>query len=325
MAIAYLHSDWKWEITIMKLLRFKRFICLSAPLFVAGTFQGFAVPANITIADGVSAGTFFNGGARGSAREDNETEQGTLPGQMWDLESMLWDRTTKRLTIVGGFNYGAGGTYSTTTFNAGDIFIDVNGGMLSNPQEISGNQYNVINGNQGYDFVIHFNDRVNMNPTANAANFAKLNSFSYEVRDLRTGTVELYDALYGSLNESSPFIWKSGGTRIGSTGTPAGFASFTSDVAVNTAFASVSGWEDLFSESGAGNHNHYALSVNLNDITSILGVTLDEAKFSIGCGNDMIKGDFNKAVPDGGTSVLLLGFALGSLSLAGRYARNRAV
>jgi hypothetical protein len=54
-------------------------------------------------------------------------------------------------------------------------------------------------------------------------------------------------------------------------------------------------------------------------------VNLDEMKFTYGCGNDMIKGDFQKhpdLVPDGGLSLVLLGLSLGLIGVAQRKLRK---
>jgi hypothetical protein len=90
---------------------------------------------------------------------------------------------------------------------------------------------------------------------------------------------------------------------------------------VNAANATTSNWENVSNWAGQGADTHYSLTVNLGAITSILGVSLDEAKFTMGCGNDMIKGDFTKGnlvVPDGSVTLILLGLGLGALPLIRR-------
>ncbi len=101
-----------------------------------------ALPQNITIYDGESRGTGWNG-----AKEDNEVEIGNIESQKWDLESFTLD--AKKLYATGGFNFrdGYGG------FTAGDIFIDVNGDISAFDNSPYGNRVEV-NTTFGYDYVI---------------------------------------------------------------------------------------------------------------------------------------------------------------------------
>ena len=62
--------------------------------------------------------------------EDNETEThpNTLQGQHWDLEGMYMDGSA--LTVVGGYDFRDGFTYSGHNYSSGDIFIDVDGDVV---------------------------------------------------------------------------------------------------------------------------------------------------------------------------------------------------
>jgi len=276
---------------------------------------GLALPAvnaaavNITIPDGLN-GAAFPGGASNEG-EDNETEPGTVQAQKWDLEAVVYDPTT--LTIVGGYDFFNGATDGAITFNSGDIFIDVDGGLIPNPPGGGTGSYPTINGNLGYDFVIKFNNRDFNDPN----DLGELQSLTYDVYDIRTGTITLQGVNFSATTESNPWIHVDGGLDIG--GGTAAYSSYTDDAAVNAAFGSVTDWVNL--KGYGGNDDHYSLSVNLQPIVASLGVTLDEMKFTYGCGNDMIKGDFTKnpdVVPDGGLSLMLLGMSLGAVGLAQR-------
>ena len=71
----------------------------------------------ITINDGIgnSGGSLPDG----IAREDNETEIGTVASQKWDLEGMFWNKATASLFIIGGFDF----EHGEGVVSIGDVFI----------------------------------------------------------------------------------------------------------------------------------------------------------------------------------------------------------
>src|SRR5690349_16001281 len=74
----------------------------------------------ITIYDGQSTGTGWY-----SARENNETEPGTITSQVWDLETMQLNGT--KLAITGGYDYRVGAYSGGKWYRRGDILIDLDG------------------------------------------------------------------------------------------------------------------------------------------------------------------------------------------------------
>jgi hypothetical protein len=95
----------------------KQLLMLAGSLFVAGNL--FAVPlnlVNITIADGQSAAGYTG---TGIGLEDNETEPGTLHGDVWDLEAFGYDAASHRLDVIGTYDF-KNGVQGTT---AGAVFV----------------------------------------------------------------------------------------------------------------------------------------------------------------------------------------------------------
>jgi hypothetical protein len=92
----------------------KQLMMLAGSLFVAGNLL--AVPVNITIADGQSASGYVGTGV---GKEDNETEPRTLRGDVWDLEAFGYDSATRRLDVIGTYDF-KNGVQGTTS---GAIFV----------------------------------------------------------------------------------------------------------------------------------------------------------------------------------------------------------
>jgi len=110
---------------------------------------GSAFGNNITIYDNRSSATTGWYGMQ----EDQEVEPGMIANQNWDLEAFLLDDFT--LSMVGGFNFVNGYTYSGNPYTSGDIFIDTTGdayyGIDNSP---SGPDGDYIPLNYGYEYVI---------------------------------------------------------------------------------------------------------------------------------------------------------------------------
>ncbi len=81
---------------------------------------------NITKFDGRDSASILISGqdykGTGAGAEDDETEHGTYPYQIWDLEAFLLDGNI--LSMVGGFNFRKGVTHGGHNYASGDIFID---------------------------------------------------------------------------------------------------------------------------------------------------------------------------------------------------------
>jgi hypothetical protein len=300
----------------------------AASVLALGTSAGFAIPnyTDITVKDGNPA---FVGLSTPSG-EDNEVEPNAGSLQSYDLERVIYNSTNKNMTIFGGYNFllGADDPYRPgRRYNMGDIWIDTTSG--TNALGTGGaDQYQVMSGNGGYEFVIHFYDRAStsfaygsVGDQRNDLDFGKVNSLAYQIYDLRSGSISYWDVYFSSLNGSSPFIYNGGGTARGAAVLNPGTFSYTSATDLNNANSDTLNWDPVTNWGAAyGADNHYGLTVDLSPITTLLGVNLDEAKFTMGCGNDMIRGDFTKGnlelVPDGGVSVVMISLGLSVLGLA---------
>lgn len=257
--------------------------------------NAFAVQTEITVFDG-QAGTSFGGG--GISVEDNETEPGTVPGQIWDLEGLFYDDTDTsaiELTIVGGFDFKNGATGNGITFHTGDIFIDVAGVDLGH--------------SSGYDYVMHFTDRGN-DDDAQALNWTGSDTTPYQVIELDSDS-QLNDVYYSSLNFSSPYTYNSGGNAPDPNVT--GNAQYSASDITGTGFAG----ED-------GNNNHYSLTVDITWLEVLHGEGKD-IHLTIGCGNDMIAGSISGGgfpAPDGGLTLVMLGMGLAGMGVVSRRWRK---
>jgi len=254
-------------------------------LFVAGSVEAGFYGTEITKYDGLTP----NG--LGAAKEDNETENGMVQSQAWDLEGFFLQG--KSLTIAGGYNFYTG----KDGMDAGDIFIDTNGDAVYAPNTIPGYNYNpgyktVSNSYFNYDYVL------DINWAGGTFNIVKLNTDS-----------TLQDTEYGEQynKASNPWIFVSGGTVINGT-TPIGFNTYGKASVGNTGFNDWSG-------DGAG--LHYVATFDISAIGSDLNNNLLFHN-TMECGNDNLIG----AVPEPGT-MMLLGMGMLGLAVYGKRRMNK--
>lgn len=252
---------------------------------------------NITVTDFTGPGVnqpvsgplwVWNGGPGGAANEDNETEATvgvrTPQGQKWDLEMFAIESGS--LKIVGGYDFIKGVTGATP----GDLFIKVGGAPPSHePLNYSSR---IINGPYyGYDYAVDLS-----------------HGFS-------TGKVNVYDlgpssVLQTAENDffgSNPWKFYSTPEAILSTAVAyatygAGYRGLLGDGNSSPQF--LAAWEKT--------DRHNELSIDL-DFLAIEPGTPIYFSYTMGCGNDMLKGILT--VPDGGATFALLGIALGGLLL----------
>ena len=86
-----------------------------------------ATPVEITIFDGQSG----NGATSpwkgttglGIANEDNETEPSTYTGDPWDLEALVYDSASSKLSLVGTYDFKNGQRDNNTLYSSGAIFM----------------------------------------------------------------------------------------------------------------------------------------------------------------------------------------------------------
>ena len=258
---------------------------------ISGASRSFASPVNITVADNDPVATTFAPGQGGQGGEDNETEHGTTPGQVWDLEAMVVNGST--LYLVGGFNFlaGEGG------YKPGDLFIKVGGTNpgfqpLSAPGTVDNSVY-------GYSYVVDLTQ-----PVGATGSFATVNSLS---------SGSLFDSVAFDDRGANPWRYNSGGTNVANQGI--GYVAGLADGDPILGFLGVGGLT-------GGWHN--ILAIDLSFLSVAAGNTV-YFSYTMECGNDSLKGEYGGGfdrVPDGGASVFLISLGLGAMALVGLKRRQ---
>lgn len=279
-----------------------RWIGAIAALLLAAS-QGAYAASNITINDGSGPYGFGSNPDSGVGEEDNETEPGTIRNQSWDLEAFVI--SGNYLYLIGGFDFANG----QSGFASGDIFIggtDVLTGadaaqythdyFVANSISTTANGYHTIDNGFHYDYAVSLDDFSNSGPNNTAVYGLDDNS------TLRTGYYRLND-------ESNPFEYVSDATSTSATTMT--YQTGLSDSQVNDLFGT--GFLDL----SGGSHNVVGIDL------SFFSDSEADVHFTFGCGNDNILGEAggNDLVPDGGATLLMLGFALTGLGFMGKKFR----
>jgi hypothetical protein len=220
------------------------------------------------------------------SHENNETEPGTQTGQRWDLENIILEGNS--LTIRGGFDYLNGVSVGSRTIRRGDVFIDVNGDALTTWTTASGPK--TLNSTFNYDFAIHFDIIDNT-------------QLKYQIVNLNSGST--FDVVT-DIHASNPWRLSDGSAIDSSSGMGvAGLTSYTDGEGQH--------W-DMTVDLGLGGYNEL--------LAAMSGASSTLFHYSMECGNDVIMGSVS--VPDGGTTLVLLGVALSGLSMVGRRIRSKA-
>ncbi len=250
-----------------------------------GASGAMALPANITIYDGVSSSA---SGWHGM-QEDGEVEPASSTGQKWDLEGFFLDGTT--LSMVGGYNFKNG----VDGYTSGDIFFSVNGaplygGDISSTPSGTWN-YRNVNNTFGYDFALRM-DFV---------------AQTYSVYALTQNSV-LKEVYFKDNRGSNPYKYVSGGAAV------AGFQNVSFSYLQNRSDAQILGL------TGAGLSGGYHHMVSLN--SGFLGSYQNfYAHYTYGCGNDNLMGSHTvppTRMPDAACSAGLLGLAIAGLGMIRR-------
>lgn len=258
-------------------------------LMAAGFAMLFASSAgalsNVTIADEIANNT-FGGGATGVGGEDQEVEHGMVNNQSWDLEAFIWDATSQKLTIVGGYNFKNG----NDGWKSGDLFLADStpkfgeGAHAVSPATTPPTSDGTTLEIYGYDLALDLNwDSV------------VGNTVSYNVMGLTpNSTLEL--AVYneqGYNPGSNPYRYLSNGDNLASGSATLGTVA-----------------DGTYGLTGGG--QHYTLTFDLSNAAWLdaylkYDPTADLwTHFTMGCGNDNLMGQIpDGAVPEPVTMVML--------------------
>jgi len=280
-----------------------------AILLVAGG----AWATNITIADTIGDGT-ASGWWRGvnvpdpahvaTVNEDNEVEPRFTATQAWDLEAVLFDQSSKTLTLVGGWDF----RDNPDGYASGDLFFATrlpNYGATIGPITTIVNP--IIAETFNYTSVLDIDWETMRATSATTANFV--------VRALNQNT-SLEVAVYGNsgLNVgSNPYRWFStpspdGDVRGSGTATYNVYASDAALVAAHPDAAGITGG------------THYTMTFSNLSVGGIVKPGDLWTHFTQGCGNDDLMAFTDVEVPEP-LSMVMLG-CLGAGMIGARKLRK---
>jgi|GEM_PF-1349722 len=306
----------------------RQFSILCGAFVAAGTFTAVAAKFDITVPDPYTgSGDKYFGGNPGDSvsapsgyREDNEVENNAIANQSWDLEGFVVNTPASgpsTLAIVAGFDMKSGNASNASggnEFEMGDIFVRLNSPV---------NHLNTgANFNTGYDFVIHFTESARDTSAAgNSADWIPPVSYSVYSAGQVTSLASTVSESGGSGALHAGLKWYASTT----TGNAIynGNANYTDNqTAAQLSGAGYSGYGDGVSGDGA---NHDILSdIALSWLAPYVNSTTTSIEFytTMQCGNDVLTGRArpgqNITVPDGGSTVLLMGAGLTGLGLIRR-------
>jgi len=248
-------------------------------LFGASTSMAVYMGGNITIEDNdnqPSSGSWYTAG-----HEDQEVEPYAATGQMYDMEAFFLDE--EKLTIVSGYNFWS----PPYNMLPGDLFVaigDPSTVLYGDPIQNTTDNGTAIPNSFGWDYVF------DMNFTAMTYSLYAINGQSL-VSTINTD----------GMGESNPWRYASGGQFITSGTFDRSWAGTLTDAQVGNGLLG-----------GA----HYGVSLDLS-VLNLAPETEVTVHWTEQCGNDNIMGNGTtppNELPDGGSSVLLLGMALIGIS-----------
>jgi hypothetical protein len=252
---------------------------------VVGSSPAWAL--NITVNDKLGIGGSGQGG------EYRETEPGTINSQIWDNEAFVVKGN--KLVLVSGFNFKTGvyDSGSRQTFTSGDVFIDTdNDALWPAPTLGGGNGYQTINNiNYGYNYVL------DLNFANNTFNVVKLND----------GAANLTSGYFRQNDGGNPFQYVDGGELKYTKGMVFREGLSRATIAADYGLDPASVYA----------YNNFAVELDMSWWnTEFPDATAMMTHFNLGCGNDLMTGQLQGSfdqVPDGGSTLMLLGLGIGGL------------
>jgi hypothetical protein len=299
-------------------------LIMTAAMVVA-TSQLWGATVNITVQDPNTPTYGFNGGpfVSGTGQEDNETEQGTIKGQVWDMEAFAVSGnpgSKKTLSMIGGYNFTpssgtVGGYYGG--YYGGDIFIKVGGGAAINPIKRGVNL--VQNGVASSDYATPYNYTfaIDMSRYGEAGHIGQVPVYELEAStwletiafdDFRTNPFRVRDNL-------TPKYWT--GLDFFTETYTGGFA--PSGSVINGVVSGLKGDGGVDWGSGVKSETHYMANIDMGWLSVAAGTDV-YLSYTMGCGNDGLKGSYGGGfrVPDTGATLMLLGLGFSSLAMVRR-------
>jgi hypothetical protein len=271
---------------------------------------------DVTIPDTViygSAGTWYNRtpSPANPAGEDQEVEPNCVATKVWDLEGFAVGKigvstTAKTLYTIGTWNFtnGEPGDPKGGNWTSGDIFISIGskpvyGTQASGSSSVGGDSNMEISNTFKYNYVL------DMHWTAG----------TFDIYAIDNDT--LLSVYYDQNDESNPYKYVSGGTKINQNGALS-FSYLTGTVGLNKALTDAEVLAQYGVTATDGTHN--VVGTDLSTIWN--GYDEIWFHFTQECGNDNLMGyqarDIHAPVPP---SALLLGTGL--LGLVGLRWRRR--
>jgi hypothetical protein len=261
-----------------------------------------ATAVDITISDPLGKNSFGTD-ARSvvGVNEDQNVTANCVASQTWDMEAFVVQ--PGKLILIGGFDM-KNGVYDANwkqTFTSGDIFFNT-GGSTPAPQTYpsgTANGYNTYN-NNGWEYAID-------------VDWANL---KFQVDKLTAGCT-LTTGYFRQNDAANPYAVDSLGTGPGA-GTVVNNTA-NKDVEYQTGLTDAQVLALYGVDLKGGTHN--VASFDMSWFNTEVGATASTlTHFSISCNNDEVLGYMQGGfdVPDYGSTLMLLGLALGGLGLARR-------
>jgi hypothetical protein len=278
----------------------------------------------------------WNGGPRGQGLEDNEVEAysvrtspttvhntTTSKSQRWDVEGLSIRESTKHLYLVGGYDFNLG----IAGGRPGDLFIKLGSQATFQPVANTGTYLNGngLGGTPGYDYAIRLSAGIAGGP------------LNVTVWDLNANTILVSDT--NDQLGSNPWKVQATGNTFDATFTTT--STYTQGLTAGgvAALTGEPGYAGLLGDtdgpnSGGQSSSELPFLTNKHNVVdldiSFLAAVLPKNRvltfsYTMECGNDSVKGLYTggfKLVPDGGTSLMLLGGGLSALCFVGRRFRK---
>lgn len=288
----------------------------TSALIAAGLLAGLSQASanNVTIADWNTTTTWeFGGGGSDPAGEDNEIEYAAWRNQYWDLEAFSYNKNTQTLYLIGGYEFEQG--YGSG-YNPGDLFIKVGGALPSGAPTLPTS--GTIDNDYNFTYAVKLSGDTpgNLTGSVGVQTLSSTTQLSTVSADNRGGNP--WKVANFQQNEGTVNVVYHKGKNSTYVNNLTGVAGLVGDSDGSAPGANVEA--DGVGHTLGGYNDHNIVEINLfgTQLGNLLAGETFWLSYTMECGNDSIKGH----VPDGGTTLMLLGSALSGLCLFGRRMRK---